>query len=230
MGTEINNGTIEKAYARWAPIYDFVFGALFARARRAAVDAAERVGGRVLEVGVGTGISLPDYARSTRLVGGDLSEPMLRKAHARVHELGLSNVEGLAVMDAERMGFPDSSFDVIVAQLVVTTVPNPEATLDEFMRVLKPGGEIVLVSRVGAEKGVRRMVEKWLTPVTILLGWRLEFPWARYARWVEQRSGVHVIEHRAMPPFGHFSLIRFGKSAEPAAAVQEDLLEAHAIG
>ena len=62
--------------------------------------------------------------------------------------------------------FPDSSFDVIVAQLVVTTVPNPEATLDEFLRVLKPGGEIVLVSRVGADKGPRRVVEKWLTPIT----------------------------------------------------------------
>jgi phosphatidylethanolamine/phosphatidyl-N-methylethanolamine N-methyltransferase len=226
MGTEINNGTIEKAYARWAPIYDFVFGALFARARRAAVDAAERVGGCVLEVGVGTGISLPDYARSTRLVGADLSEPMLRKARARVRELGLTNVEGLAVMDAERMGFPDNAFDVIVAQLVVTTVPNPEGTLDEFMRVLKPGGEIVLVSRVGADKGLRRLVEKWLTPITNLLGWRLEFPWARYARWVEQRAGVHVIECRAMPPFGHFSLIRFGKTA--MATAQSERLKAHA--
>ena len=229
MATEFNNGTIEKAYARWAPIYDFVFGALFARARRAAVEAAERAGGRVLEVGVGTGISLPDYARSTRLVGADLSEPMLRKAHARVHELALSNVEGLAVMDAERMGFPDSSFDVIVAQLVVTTVPNPEATLDEFLRVLKPGGEIVLVSRVGADKGLRRMVEKLLTPLTRFLGWRLEFPWARYERWIEQRDGVRVIENRAMPPFGHFSLIRFGKSAG-AVATKEDRLEAHVIG
>jgi phosphatidylethanolamine/phosphatidyl-N-methylethanolamine N-methyltransferase len=137
---------------------------------------------------------------------------------------------GLAVMDAERMGFPDSSFNVIVAQLVVTTVPNPEATLDEFMRVLKPGGEIVLVSRVGADKGLRRMVEKWLTPVTRFLSWRLEFPWGRYERWIEQRKGVHVIERRDMPPFGHFSLIRFGKTAEPAAVTQEDRLEAHAIG
>lgn len=230
METKINNNTIEKAYARWAPIYDYVFGALFARARRAAVDAAERVGGRILEVGVGTGISLPDYARSTRLIGADLSEPMLRKAQARVCALGLTNVEGLTVMDAEHMAFPDSSFDVIVAQLVVTTVPNPEATLDEFLRVLKPGGEIILVSRVGADKGPRRLVEKWLTPITNLLGWRLEFPWARYARWVEQRKGVCVIERSAMPPFGHFSLIRFGKTAEPAGVMKKERSEVHAIG
>ncbi len=216
MGTEFSNDTIEKAYARWAPIYDFVFGALFARARRAAAEAAERVGGRILEVGVGTGISLPDYARATRLVGVDLSEPMLRKAQEKVAELHLTNVEGLSVMDAGRMAFPDSSFDVIVAQLVVTTVPDPEGTLDEFVRILKPGGEIVLVSRVGADKGPRRVIEQWLTPITRFLGWRLEFPWGRYERWIAGRAGVRVIERRSMPPFGHFSLIRFGKAAAPA--------------
>jgi len=228
MGTEFNNNTIEKAYARWAPIYDFVFGALFERARRSAAEAVNRIGGRVLEVGVGTGISLPDYGRATRLVGVDLSEPMLRKAQEKVRDLHLTNVEGLSVMDAERMAFPDSSFDVIVAQLVVTTVPNPEATLDEFVRVLKPGGEIVLVSRVGADKGPRRVVEQWLTPITRWLGWRLEFPWGRYERWVEQSGSVSVVERRAMPPFGHFSLIRFAKTKAPAA--QPNRLEAQAAG
>ncbi len=89
---------------------------------------------------------------------------MLRKAQERVTELGLHNVEGLAVMDAEQLTFPDDSFDVVVAQYVVTTVPHPEATLDEFARVLKPGGEIVLVSRVGAEAGLRRTLEQWFAP------------------------------------------------------------------
>jgi phosphatidylethanolamine/phosphatidyl-N-methylethanolamine N-methyltransferase len=224
MGTDLSNDTITTAYARWAPIYDLVFGAVFRHARCAAIAAAERTGGRVLEVGVGTGISLPDYALSTRLVGVDLSEPMLRKAHARVRELGLCSVEGLAVMDAERMAFPDDSFDVIVAQLVVTTVPNPESTLDEFVRLLKPGGEIVLVTRVGADRGLRRAVEQSLTPITRLLGWRLEFPWGRYARWVERQEGMCVIERTAMPPFGHFSLVRFSKSV-PTTAEQEGYLE-----
>lgn len=229
MGTEINNATIARAYASWAPIYDFVFTEVFKQARKAAIAAAERTGGRILEVGVGTGISLPYYSSASRLAGVDLSEPMLRKAQEKVRGLGMHHVEGLAVMDAERMAFPDQSFDVIVAQLVVTTVPNPEATLDEFLRVLKPGGEIVLVSRVGADKGLRLVVEKSLTPLTNLLGWRLEFPWARYARWVEARKGVRVIEHRPMPPFGHFSLIRFGKSLE-AAAKQDNRVEAPAVG
>jgi phosphatidylethanolamine/phosphatidyl-N-methylethanolamine N-methyltransferase len=212
MGAELDRDTITKAYARWAPVYDLVFGAVFERGRRASIAAAERIGGRILEVGVGTGISLPDYASANRLVGVDISEPMLRKARERVAERDLDNVEGLAVMDAERLGFPDASFDVVVAQYVITTVPDPEATLDEFARVLKPGGEIVLVNHIGAEAGLRRAIEQWFAPVARRLGWRPEFPWGRLARWAEGKHGVRVIERRPMPPLGHFSLIRFAKA------------------
>jgi phosphatidylethanolamine/phosphatidyl-N-methylethanolamine N-methyltransferase len=216
MSAELDKNTIAKAYARWAPVYDLVFGAVFERGRQAAIIAAERIGGRILEVGVGTGISLPDYARTSRIVGVDLSEPMLRKAQERVVEFGLSNVEALSVMDAERLAFPDDSFDVVVAQYVVTTVPNPEATLDEFARVLKPGGEIVLVSRVGAEAGLRRAFEHWFAPMARPLGWRTDFPWARYEHWAARTRAVSLIERRPMPPLGHFSLIRFAKVAADA--------------
>jgi len=214
MTAELDRTTIAKAYARWAPIYDLVFGAVFERGRRATIVAAERIGGRILEVGVGTGISLPDYARTNRLVGVDLSEPMLRKAQERVAENGLHNVEALAVMDAEHLGFADGLFDVIVAQYVITAVPDPEATLDEFARVLKPGGEIVLVNHIGAEAGLRRAFEQWFAPVARRLGWRPEFRWGRLARWAEQHGGVRVVERRAMPPLGHFSLIRFEKTGQ----------------
>ena len=112
MGGDIDKHGVERAYARWAPIYDFVFGKVFATGRNEAIVAAERAcgpgGGRILEVGVGTGISLPDYSPINRIVGCDLSEPMLRKAQERVRELGLSHVDGLSVMDAERMALPDA--------------------------------------------------------------------------------------------------------------------------
>src|SRR5947199_10004000 len=202
LTTEFDRHSIERAYARWAPVYDLGFGRVFERGRHAAVAAAERIGGRILEVGVGTGISLPDYSCSNRLCGVDISEPMLRKAPQRVDELGLTNVEGLWVMDAEHLSFPDASFDVVVAQYVITTVPNPEATLDEFARVLKPGGEIVLVRRVGAVAGLRRAFEHWFAPMAHRLGWRTEFPWARFARWAERPHGVRLVERRAMPPLG----------------------------
>src|SRR5262245_50586909 len=172
MANDIEKTAVEKAYDRWAPVYDLVFGPVFERGRRAAIIAADQVGGRVLEVGVGTGISLPDYSRDSRLYGVDISPAMLAKARERVTELGLDNVEGLAVMDAEHLQFPDNSFDVVVAQYVITAVPDPEAALNEFVRVLKPGGEIIILSRVGAEAGLRRAVERWFAPAARKLGWR----------------------------------------------------------
>lgn len=213
MGAEIDRRTVEKAYARWAPVYDVVFGKVFERGRRASIMAAERIGGRILEVGVGTGISLPDYARSNRLVGIDISEPMLRKAKQRVRQHSLSNVDVLSVMDVSHLAFPDDSFDVVVAQYVITAVPDPESALDEFARVLKPGGEIVLVNHIGAERGMRRAFELSFAPVARRLGWRPEFAWARLTRWVSGRKNMRVIERRPMPPLGHFCLIRFGKTA-----------------
>ncbi len=215
---DLDKQTVTKAYARWAPVYDLVFGAVFERGRHAAIAAAERIGGRILEVGVGTGMSLPHYAKNTRLCGVDISAPMLRKAQERVAAFGLDNVEGLWVMDAEHLSFPDGSFDVVVAQYVITTVPHPEATLDEFARVLKPGGEIILVSRVGAEAGLRHSLEHWFQPAARKLGWRTEFSFERYARWAAQAHGMRLIERRAMPPFGHFCLIRFGKGEASGGA------------
>ena len=209
MAGEIDNHTVAKAYARWAPIYDRVFGKVFERGRLTAIEAAERIGGDILEVGVGTGISLPDYARSNRIVGIDISEPMLRKALQRVAEHKLDNVQALAVMDAEKLALPDASFDVVVAQYVITAVPNPEATLDEFARVLRPGGEIILVNHIGAEQGMRRAFEQGFAPLARRLGWRPEFRFGRLARWAEQHGDVSVVEHRPVPPLGHFSLIRF---------------------
>jgi phosphatidylethanolamine/phosphatidyl-N-methylethanolamine N-methyltransferase len=208
---ELNKEIIAKAYARWAPVYDVVFGPVFEHGRHAAIEAAERIGGRLLEVGVGTGLSLPHYSSDLRIWGIDVSEPMLRKAQQRVAEHGLNNVEALVVMDAEHLDFPDASFDVVVAQYVITTVPNPEAALDEFARVLRPGGEIVLVSRVGAEAGLRRALEKWFAPAARKLGWRTEFSFQRYSQWAKRSPSMQLIERRSMPPFGHFSLIRFGK-------------------
>ena len=218
LRAELDLVTLRKAYARWAPVYDLVFGALFDRGRRGAIAAAEQVGGRILEVGVGTGISLPGYSSKNRIIGIDLSEAMLRKAQQRVAALSLTNVEKLEVMDAEHLSFRDASFDVVVAAHVISTVPNPEAALDECARMLRPGGEIILLSRIGADAGLRRLVELFLQPIVRRLGWRAEFPWDRFARWMERRPDVRLIERRPMPPFGHFSLLRFVKGAHGAEA------------
>jgi SAM-dependent methyltransferase len=148
---------------------------------------------------------------------------MLRRAQARVAEFGLHNVEGLAVMDAEHLGFPDCSFDAVVAQYVITTVPDPEATLDEFARVLKPGGEIILVSRVGAEAGLRRAFEHWFTrdgaPARLALGISLGTVCA-LGRGSARRAPGRTPHHAAARAFlaGAICQVRRGnKTNEPAA-------------
>jgi phosphatidylethanolamine/phosphatidyl-N-methylethanolamine N-methyltransferase len=213
MVTDLDKATITTAYARWAPVYDLIFGAVFDQGRRAAITAADRVGGRILEVGVGTGISLPRYSIRNSVVGIDISPEMLRKAQQRVTNFTLSNVERLEVMDAERLRFADASFDAVVATHVISTVPRPLIALDECARMLRPGGELILINRVGAEEGPRRTVERWLQPIARRLGWRTEFPWNNFARWMEGRSDIRLVERRPVPPFGHFALVRFVKTA-----------------
>ena len=211
MAGQLDKVAIEKAYGRWAPIYDLVFGPIFERSRKAAIVAAERIGGCILEVGVGTGLSLPEYRWTNRITGIDLSVPMLRKAKARAHEHRLTNVDGFAVMDAQHLGFQDGAFDVVVALYVITVVPNPEATLDEFARVLKPGGEIILLNHLGAEGGLRATLERFFAPLAKWLGWQPDFPFARLVAWAARHHDMRVVERRPMPPFGHFALIRFAR-------------------
>ena len=216
---DFDREAVEQAYDRWAPIYDLVFGGVFSKGRRAAILATNNIGGRVLEVGIGTGISLPLYGPNVRVFGTDISEAMLKKAKQRVAELRLKNVEGLAVMDAEKLEFPDNSFDVVMAQYVVTAVPNPEVALDEFARVLRPGGELIILTRVSADAGMRRFIEQRLQPVVRPLGFRTaEFAWSRYARWLASASGMELVERRLVPPLGHFSLVRIRKAEMAVAA------------
>jgi phosphatidylethanolamine/phosphatidyl-N-methylethanolamine N-methyltransferase len=220
MAGEIDISTVARAYARWAPVYDLVFGAVFHAGRKSSIAAAERIGGRILDVGIGTGISLTDYSPASRVVGVDYCEPMLRKAHERVVAHKLAHVEALAVMDAQHLAFADAFFDVVVAQYVITTVPDPEAALDEIARVTKPGGEIILVNHLGAEMGLRRAFEHGFAPLARRLGWRPEFRFERLAQWAAGHAGVRFLERRAMPPLGHFSLIRFERVAPQARRTQ----------
>src|ERR1700760_3992115 len=210
---DFDRESVEQAYDRWAPIYDLVFGNVFSKGRDAAIQATNKLGGRVLEVGIGTGISLPLYAPHLRIFGTDISEAMLNKARRRAVELDLGNVEGLAVMDAEKLEFPDNSFDVVMAQYVVNAVPNTEVALDEFARVLRPGGELIILTRVSADAGMRRVIERSLQPVVTRLGFRTaDFSWSRYTQWLATAKGIELAERRLIPPLGHFSLGRFRKT------------------
>jgi phosphatidylethanolamine/phosphatidyl-N-methylethanolamine N-methyltransferase len=205
---QLENAHVEEAYARWAPVYDLAFAAVMAPGRRAAVAAAQCRGGLILDVGVGTGLELPMFDAKVSVVGVDLSEPMLRRAQTRAAREKLLQVAGLCVMDATRLAFPSGAFDSVVAPYVLTVVPDPAATLDELARVVKPGGEIVLVNHVGAESGPLAWIESWLGQKSASLGWRPEFPWAILGDWIASRPNLRLVERRKIAPLGLFTLAR----------------------
>lgn len=221
MTTDLDRATVEEAYARWAPVYDVVFGAVFEAGRKVAMKAAEKIGGRILDFGVGTGLALPNYKRSNRLVGVDISEPMLQKARERVRKEKLHHVEGLVLMDGAHMGFADNSFDVVIAQFVITVVPQPEETLDEMARVLKPGGEIILVNHLGAEDGPRAVFEKWFARKARKLGWRPEFQFARLRNWAVQNGTVDLPIAKDVG-LGMYTMVRFRKRTQAEIAAQTE--------
>ncbi|MSO54614.1 MAG: class I SAM-dependent methyltransferase [Rhodospirillales bacterium] len=198
--------TVRRAYRRHAPYYDAVFGAFLGRGRRVAIDTINRLSQRrILEVGVGTGVSLPRYRRDLQIVGIDISPEMLAKARRRVEEHGLANVEAIHEMDAENITFADSSFDVVAAMYVASVVPNPPKLLSEMIRVCKPGGDLIVVNHFMAEGGIRAAVERRLAPLSDILGWRPDFGLAAFV----DGHKAHVIEHRHTDPFGMFTLVHF---------------------
>ncbi|MDC7786649.1 class I SAM-dependent methyltransferase [Rhodoplanes sp. TEM] len=205
---------MEKAYARWAPLYDMVCGPIFESGRRAAAEAARRVGGRILEVGVGTGLSFSDYDHSTRVVGIDMSAPMVAKAKARLATGRFPHVDSVMVMDASDLAFEDGAFDCVVAQFVITLVADPERVLDECARVVRPGGEIILVNHLYSEKGVGAALERLLARPARRMGLRPEFPFARLAAWAERHGAVALIERRPIKPLGVYTLVRFRRGVE----------------
>ena len=137
---------------------------------------------------------------------------MLRKAKQRVDRAQLKNVEGLAVMDAEKLEFPDNSFDVVMAQYVVTAVPNPEVALDEFARVLRPGGDDHPVPgsapmpacAASSSSGCSRWCVRSVSGPP-------SSPGRAIAQWLAGAHGMELVERRLVPPLGHFSLVRFRK-------------------
>jgi phosphatidylethanolamine/phosphatidyl-N-methylethanolamine N-methyltransferase len=205
---------IKTAYRRWAPVYDNTFGWIASEGRRHAVEIINARAGRVLEVGVGTGLSLPAYRRELEIVGIDLSPEMLEKARERVAADGLGNVTGLFEMDAAALEFPDAAFDTVVAMYVMTVVPEPEKVMRELARVCRPGGEVLLVNHFSTEEGMRGWVERRMAPFADKLGWRPVFDVER----VMVCDDLELIERRPLRPMGLFTMLRFRKSGDGKSA------------
>lgn len=201
---------VTTSYARWAPVYDKTFGAITNVGRRAAADYINaQTGTRVLEVGVGTGLALPNYRTDLKVTGIDFSEHMLAKARDKVTNLDLHHVKDLQQMDARQLDFPDAHFDAIAAMHIVSVVPEPERVMAEIERVCKPGGKIVITNHFAREAGFLAQVERMTAPFANLLGWHSDFKIGT----VLGQQNLKVVEQRPLPPLGMMTFLVLQKSS-----------------
>lgn len=202
----LDAASVRDAYRRWAGVYDVVFGGVSAPGRRTAVAAVNRlsqtVGRRVLEVGVGTGLALPDYRPELEVVGIDLSREMLLKAQKRVAEEKLVAVQGLMEMDAEAMAFADGSFDIAVAMFTASVVPDAKKLFAEMARVVRPGGQLLFVNHFAADDGFRWWLERSTAPLARILGWHPDFKLSDIFE-----PDTQIERMQACPPISLFTLV-----------------------
>lgn len=204
---EMNDEDVKRAYARWAPVYDSTFGRIAENGRLAAVEHINGSTGKVLEAGVGTGISLPHYKDHLKITGIDLSPEMLDIARKRVAEENLDHVEDIHEMDAGDMPFDNDTFQTVVAMYVMTVVPDPVKVMHELARVCAPGGEVIIVNHFSQKHGVRGAVEKAMSRFGDKLGWRPEFP----VESIMVCNDLQAVDVKPLKPFGLFTLMRFQK-------------------
>ncbi len=195
---------IRKSYRRYARGYDIYFGALFQPGRKAVIAKLDcKPGDHILEVGVGTGLSLSLYPSTVRITGIDLSTDMLERAARRKHRDGLGNVD-LCEMDAEQMAFQDNSFDKVVAMYVASVVPHPDRLVAEMGRVCKPGGELFIVNHFHSTQPLVAGFEKLVAPLSRLLGFRPDFSLEGFVR----ETGLRITEQSSVNLLGYWTLLR----------------------
>jgi len=206
---------VQASYARWAPIYDHTFGAVTRVGRRRVAKFvntnarhATDTPHEVLEVGVGTGLSLPLLNGNVEVTGIDFSTDMLKKAKKRVTELALTKVRALQQMDARSLAFPDNSFDTVMALHVLSVVPEPERVMAEIARVCKPGGTVVITNHFAREKGAMAFLAKAVAPLENLIGWHSDFEIGT----ILQETTLSVEDRSTLPPLGMMTFLVLRKA------------------
>lgn len=173
MGKDNSPKMVERIYERVGPIYNFVYGKLlFNEGREKAIELLSiKPGHKILEVGVGTGLTLPLYPAKCNITGIDLSESMLKEAEELIEKKGLKNAH-VKIMDATKLEFPDNHFDGILGNLFISATTYPEKALFEMKRVCKPGGMIVLMNHFRSDNIVIGNLENLINPIAQGIGFK----------------------------------------------------------
>jgi len=209
-GGKLDIDAVKSSYKVWAPVYDKTFGAITTVGRKRAIQYINSRQGKVLEVGVGTGLSLKHYKPHLQVTGIDVSSHMLAKARKKVTKRSMTHVEGIHEMDARAMELPDNHFDTVVAMYLVSVVPDPEQVIAEMARVCKPGGEVLIVNHFAREKGALARVEKVLAPFANKIGWHSDFSIHR----ILGEDELVVQDKSKLPPLGMFTFLRMEKQGD----------------
>lgn len=220
----MNIDAIQKAYRRYAQVYDFYFGALFQPGRQAVIEKMDcRPGDRILEVGVGTGLSLPLYPSDVQVTGIDISVEMLERAKKRVQRENLRHVVALEVMDAEQMQFEDNSFDKVIAMYVASVVPHPVRLINEMQRVCKEGGELFIVNHFKHTNPIIGGLESLIAPLSKLLGFRPDFSLTDFIR----ETQLNIQERSPVNLFGYWTLLRARNNKESLKKTPDEMPDQH---
>ncbi|MBI5562088.1 MAG: class I SAM-dependent methyltransferase [Deltaproteobacteria bacterium] len=180
--------SIKKIYGGYSNVYDALFKRFFYPRIKHAITYMEiKPGDRILDVGVGTGLSFSVFPRHCKIVGIDLSTEMLGKAKEKIRENNLDNINLLS-MDAMCAGFKDDSFDTVFISHVVSVVPDPYKLMEEVRRVCRKGGQVVIVNHFKSRNKVVEAVEKIINPVCKRIGWRSDMCLNEFIN----RSGLRV--------------------------------------
>lgn len=215
---------IRTAYRRYARIYDAIFGPILHPGRKLIIKALNcQPNDNILEVGVGTGLSLPLYPEDVRVTGIDISGEMLAKARQRVTQEGLAQVDAVLEMDAENLRFPDNSFDKVVAMYVVSVVPDPTRLVNEMRRVCKPGGGMFIVNHFRSQNPVIRALEGLLSPLAKLVGFHPDLALEDLL----QKTHLDVVDVSSANLFGYWKVLRCRSTVRrPRAFETDDSIEA----
>lgn len=204
----ITSEDIKKVYKFYSSFYDFVFGQIFKAGRVKVAEIVNQItksGDNILEVGVGTGLSLEYYNQDLNITGIDLSSHMLKIARERVRKKELKNIKSLLEMDAQNTTFKDNSFDVVVAMYVVTVVPDRIAFFNELKRICKKGGEIIIINHFSSTVKLLLGLEKILSSFSAKIGFHPNLSLKQFL----QEANMKPINIESVNLFNGWNIIRF---------------------